>query len=68
MEFARRKVVNVVHVGVGNIIDKWPPFYTRGQERVSFPASASLQEYLDKITVEAKRNVTAFGKRGIRVA
>ena len=43
MEFARRKVVDVVHVGVGDIIDKWSPFYTRGQERGRFPASASYE-------------------------
>ena len=44
MEFASRKVVDVVHVvhvGVGDTIDKWSPFYRGGQDRACFPASAS---------------------------
>ena len=43
MEFARRKVVDVAHVGVGDVIDNWfgRSFIREGGR--CFPASASYE-------------------------
>ena len=74
--------MDVVHIGVGDIIDKWSPFYTQGQERGCFPASASYEntcirslrsehwnvlQSCDEMIVEAKRMSRCLGSEGIRI-